>query len=84
MKHDSSKEHVFCAAHWAARLREMRIISAQNQNAGGGRIKQVCAGREMTADFRGGVASGAATTIGAVITVGTLKPMCAAEQMEQS
>jgi hypothetical protein len=47
-------------------------------------MKQVWAGREMTADFTGVVASGAATTIGAVITVGVLKPMCAAEQMEQS
>jgi hypothetical protein len=47
-------------------------------------MKQVCTGREMTADFRGAVASGAATTIGAVITVGTLNPMCAAAQMEQS
>jgi len=47
-------------------------------------MKQVCAGREMAADFTGAGASAAATTIGAVITVGTLKPTCAAEQMEQS
>lgn len=47
-------------------------------------MKQVGAGRKMTADFTGAAASRAATTIGPVIAVGTLKPMCAAEQMGQS
>lgn len=47
-------------------------------------MKQVWAGRETAADFVAGTASAAATTMGAVITVGTLRPMCAAEQIEQS
>ena len=56
----------------------------RNQNAGGGRIKKVWTGREITADFAGAAAKGAATKIGAVITGPRLKPMWAAEQMEQS
>ena len=47
-------------------------------------MKRVCTGREMTADFAGAVVRGAATTIGAVITAETFRPMCAAEQIEQS
>ena len=47
-------------------------------------MKQVCTGREIATDFTLGAASGAAATIGAVIAVGTLRPMCAAEQIEQS
>jgi len=47
-------------------------------------MKQVWTGREIAADFAAGTASGAATTIGAVITGPGVNPMCATEQMEQS
>jgi len=47
-------------------------------------MKQTWTGRERMADFTGATVSRAATTIGAAITVGTLKPMCATEQIEQS
>ena len=56
----------------------------RNQNTGGGRIKKVWTGREITADFTGAGASGAAAETGATMVAGTLTPAWATEQMEQS
>jgi hypothetical protein len=81
--HESSTKDAFCAIRFAIALREMPM-ETPNQNTGGGRMKQVVAGRKIAADSARGAASAAATSIGAVTIDPKLKPACAAEQIEQA